>query len=266
MKMIRLIAFLALSASIALAQTQVAPPPKPRGVMAEANADILKLLQAKLSESVVLSKIRATKTPFDTSVDAILALKRAAATDNEINAILALETDATASSTAPNQPAAAPPQGPTLEETLNFIAEQIKEQGSLAYSLSEPGGAGLVSTDTYTYSNPHPDPAKCALSWTLQDVVKMNGSEPAASNSMNFILNLKKVKSVQVQSLQDMVNRVVDMPLAIVPPIQMAVFGNPELNTDGSSRFFFTDANRADRVAQAISHAAELCGASKDPF
>jgi hypothetical protein len=259
MKIMRLVVLVVLlSGTFAIAQTVVAPPPKPRGVMAEANADILKLLQAKLSESVILNKIHATKTPFDTSADAILMLKKAGANDNEINAILTSGTDAAASSAAPNQPAAPAPQGPTLEETLNFIVQQLTQQGSLTFTLYY---AGLGSAQAIAYSNIHPDPAKCALSWTEQTRSGTNSGDLAAINSSsNFILDLKHLKSVQVQSLQDKDNQA-DANVSIVPPVFIAVF-----NTDDRSRLYFGDANRADRVAQALSHAAELCGASKDPF
>src|ERR1039457_7002176 len=70
------------------AQQPVAPPPRPSND-APANAEVLKLLRAAMPESVVLDKIRATTDKFDTSVDALVALKQAGANDAELSAVLA---------------------------------------------------------------------------------------------------------------------------------------------------------------------------------
>src|ERR1039458_7162409 len=69
---------LLLFAAAAFSQTAVAPPPRPAND-APANAEVLKLLRAAMPESVVLSKIHAATGKFDTSVDALVALKQAGA-------------------------------------------------------------------------------------------------------------------------------------------------------------------------------------------
>jgi len=61
------------------AQQPVAPPPRP-AYEAPANAEVLKLLRAGMPESVVLYKIHAITGRFDTSADALIALKQAGAT------------------------------------------------------------------------------------------------------------------------------------------------------------------------------------------
>lgn len=53
------------------------------------NVDVAKLLAAGLGESAVLATIRSNGGTFDTSADALIALKRAGATDAVIQAILA---------------------------------------------------------------------------------------------------------------------------------------------------------------------------------
>ena len=45
------------------------------------NRDVIRLLQAKLSEDIIITKIKQSKTHFDTSVDALVALRTAGATD-----------------------------------------------------------------------------------------------------------------------------------------------------------------------------------------
>ena len=53
-----------------------------------ANTDILKMLKAGLPESVVLAKIHRETGTFDTSTDALIALKQAGASEAILNAIL----------------------------------------------------------------------------------------------------------------------------------------------------------------------------------
>lgn len=52
------------------------------------NADILKLLTAGLSEGAVVATIKANGGTFDTSADALIALKKAGATDGVLQAVL----------------------------------------------------------------------------------------------------------------------------------------------------------------------------------
>jgi hypothetical protein len=59
---------------------------------AAANVEVVKLLQAGMPETVVLEKIQTMSTKFDTSADALVALKRAGATEAELNAVLTHET------------------------------------------------------------------------------------------------------------------------------------------------------------------------------
>ena len=53
------------------------------------NADLVKMIQGGLPESVIVNKIRASTATLDTSVDALLALKKAGATEAELAAMTA---------------------------------------------------------------------------------------------------------------------------------------------------------------------------------
>ena len=48
------------------------------------NQDVVKLVKAKVSEDLIIAKIRQSKTKFDTSVDGLVALKEAGVSDNLI--------------------------------------------------------------------------------------------------------------------------------------------------------------------------------------
>ena len=54
-----------------------------------ANAEVLKLIQAGMPEAVVINRIQANAGAFDVSADALIALKKAGATDAELAAITA---------------------------------------------------------------------------------------------------------------------------------------------------------------------------------
>jgi hypothetical protein len=71
------------------------------------NADLVKMIQAGLPESVILNKIKSSGGTLDTSVDALIALKKAGATENELTTLTA--SPAVATPPAPTQFVPGPP-------------------------------------------------------------------------------------------------------------------------------------------------------------
>ncbi|MGB9406463.1 MAG: hypothetical protein WCA89_02940, partial [Terracidiphilus sp.] len=88
MRIVSMFLTVALAASIALAQQSVPPPPQPV-VEAGANAEVLRLLRAGMPERAILHLISASPGKFDTSADALAALKQAGASEAELSAIQA---------------------------------------------------------------------------------------------------------------------------------------------------------------------------------
>ena len=246
------------------AQQPVALPPRPAND-APANAEVLKLLRAGMSESVVLNKIRATTDKFDTSADALVALKQAGANDAELSAVLAQ-----GASPAAQQPAAAPADtGPTLAETMKFIQEKLNEQGKVAFvEFLQDAHNGDTGTPTFTYetSNVFADQNSCRISYHWKAI--NNGR---TTGDDNFVISLRDVQEIVVRPAeQDQTEWLAKngYPNIIVtsnnPPITALEVRHPhgEENT-----FRFTDANLADRVAKALTHAVELCGGgNKEKF
>ena len=116
---ISFIVFVTLLSTVRLlpqsAPAQPAPAPKKAAPKAAApvpaamtNRDVIRLLQAKLSEDIIITKIKQSKTRFDTSVDGLLALRTAGATDRLISFMMDPSTEAPATTTAPAPAAAAP--------------------------------------------------------------------------------------------------------------------------------------------------------------
>jgi hypothetical protein len=80
------------------------------------NRDVIKLLQAKISEDIIITKIKQSKTNFDTSVDSLVALRTAGATDRLISFIMEPGSDpGTAPAvSASSSPSARPSSGKPL--------------------------------------------------------------------------------------------------------------------------------------------------------
>jgi hypothetical protein len=250
--------------SAAVAQRSVVPPPKPAND-APANAEVLKLLRAGMSESVVLNKIRATTDKFDTSADALVALKQAGANDAELNAVLA-------QGPAPGgpQPGAAPSAtGPSPAETMQFIQDKLNDQGKVAYvqfNQNAIDGSTPTTNAINEISNVVADPNQCIISYHRK--VTNNGQ---IAKDENCVFSLRDVQDIVVKPYEQYQNEWNSrngyqnwIVTSTSPAITALVAHRPH----GEENFFsFTDANLADRVAKAMVHAVELCGGgNKDKF
>ena len=80
-------------------------PPKAATPPAMTNRDVIRLLQAKISEDIIITKIKQSKTSFDTSVDGLVSLRTAGATDRLITFMMD-PTVAAPAAAAPNVAAA----------------------------------------------------------------------------------------------------------------------------------------------------------------
>ena len=97
-----------------------APKAAPKATTpAMTNRDVIRLLQAKLSDDIIIAKIKSSKTNFDTSVDALVALRTAGASDRLITLMLDPGSDpgtapasSAAGTNAPIAPTPAEPAAP----------------------------------------------------------------------------------------------------------------------------------------------------------
>ncbi|HEX8737656.1 MAG TPA: hypothetical protein VF721_20155, partial [Pyrinomonadaceae bacterium] len=86
------------------------------------NADIIKMLEAKVPESVILAKIRNSSTDFDTSTEAIVELNNKGASEKVLNAVL--EKGSKKSPVETNVKAETPKETATKKQTkLDFTFE-----------------------------------------------------------------------------------------------------------------------------------------------
>jgi len=121
MNRFRLAAFLtvALIGAVGVSLPQTAPPqtaapkkapPKsaPAAPAALTNKDIIRLVQAKLPDDVILSKIKTSKTKFDTSVDGLIELHTAGVSDRIIAVMVNPASAADTPAPPPAEPVATP--------------------------------------------------------------------------------------------------------------------------------------------------------------
>jgi hypothetical protein len=88
-------------------------PSKPVAATAPmTNQDVVKLVKAKVSDDLIIAKIKQSKTKFDVSVDALVALKEAGVSDNLIAVMMNPAAPAAPPPAAPASAAAAPSPAP----------------------------------------------------------------------------------------------------------------------------------------------------------
>jgi len=154
-----------------------------------------------------------------------------------------------------------PSDGPGLAETLSFIADKLKSQGQVASkSTASPlhGGEGVPLTNNFElsidYFQVSSNPTTCTLS--------IGGD----------ILSSRRISKIEVLKSKDHFARLLarDYPNATFQISETHPFFVLDIKIPGGdSRYlFFSDETLANRVAKAMVHAAELCGAgsNREPF
>ena len=287
------------------AQQPVAPPPRPTND-APANAEVLKLLRKGVQERLMLHAIAVIPGKFDTSADALAALKQAGATEAELSAILAKgapSAEQPPAAVVPAAPvAASAASSPTLADTMKFIQEKLKEQGLVEFvetvSVQNQPSITIRISVRSKDDDVVADPAACTLhaagTYDSNTVASAGGKTISTEDQHSYLsgtLAFKDVEKITVEHVLDFFNR------------HTAESGHPEFTaTAGTPVFFvelsatktlftrhetnmgnkapvvtdeplkeaglvFRDEETANRVAKAITHAVELCGGgNKDPF
>lgn len=156
--------------------------------------------------------------------------------------------------------------GPSLVETMSFIQQNVAAQGVLNYASlvhDASNNSDWVNRFTVEASNVRADPASCHIAYHWK--TSRNG-EPGFD--LEGGIPLASVQSVQVVPMSQDINEgdaKAGHPTwtsQINPP----VFVVKVFRTEGHSNVFdFYSEDIADRVAKAVQHAADLCGA-KSPF
>src|SRR5438093_12582629 len=110
------------------------------------NESLIALKKAGLSDSIIVSKIRASQTKFDVSTKGLIGLKNAGMSDQVIEAVV----NAGSASTAP--PAAAAPAAPAAAAATATTKETIYHLAGGKYVELNPA-ASSMETNVSFYSN-----------------------------------------------------------------------------------------------------------------
>jgi hypothetical protein len=250
-----------MAGATALAQVAVPPPPQPASE-SQSNATVLKLLHTGASERAILHVISAGAGTFDTSADALAALKQAGASEAELSAI------ASSGAAPANAPSAGAQTngGPSLDETMKFIQEKLNTIGMVnfaGYVHDSANDTDGVQKFSATYNNAVANPGTCTLSY--HRLIFNNGSR---EHNENVSINLRDVQNISVlpdeQDWQNYLVRTGDTTKTVkdVPDI-MALVIKLKNGNDPTIRFY--EQELADRVAKALVHAVELCGGGPKP-
>ena len=178
-------------------------------------------------------------------------------------------------------------QAPTLEATMAFIQDKLNRQKPATWTYTDvfPGSVIKGST-SYVISEGKADPTTCVISW--KSAGTSVGSDSGQNKHYGYTLNvwisfnLKDVKSigpiVHIDGLGTRIepsNRGPSVQTTVTSifwtvPIKTASKAVTVLAAGRTSRFDSAEINFADeelaaRMATAITHAADLCGATQAP-
>lgn len=165
--------------------------------------------------------------------------------------------------------------GPTLDDTLDFISSKLSQQGALSYeitilnpNLPQPMFLFMPNPQairyTMEYSNLHFDVASCQFDFHYK---LTNGPSSKRNEEDDRSMEFKGLESVQVVPLAQ-IYRPSDAGWGVQdinPPVLVL---DAEFNKTRWPRvqLYFADEGIANRVAKAMLHAGELCGAKGEPF
>ena len=173
----------------------------------------------------------------------------------------------------PQQPVAPPPKpadsGPNLFDTMKFLYGKLNDLGKVSFILfihNTTSGEDFNNQIVDEFTNVIPNPSTCRIAYhekvTRDGVVGYDG---------DLAFSLREAEDVVVKPFEQLKNEfsaAAGAPNLIAqptnPPLAALIVRRPHGKFNA---FYLTDAQLADRVAKAMSHAIELCGGgSKDPF
>jgi hypothetical protein len=159
--------------------------------------------------------------------------------------------------------------GPSLEATLGFIRDKLSQEGQLSYSSAlhdSADGRNWSNNFTVEATNVQADLDGCRVTYHWRTTNNGNSAYDGEAG-----VPFRIVTRVEITSMsEDLDKSSADAGHAtwkanVTPPISVLT----AYRDDGKSNVMdFRDRAMAQRVANAMRHAAELCGggAKKEPF
>ena len=165
----------------------------------------------------------------------------------------------------------------TLEDTMTFIANMLSSRGIISWTTTDQALAGTKWTTTNSLAQVNADPSTCSIAW---ENVEMTYPDKTV---VTYSVRLQAVSGVNVQSYsRSMASQSSQWKLQFSPDTYLiqikttsAISGHRQsykkgklkstaaLPNDHAADIQFADEQTATRVADAIRHAAGLCGATQ---
>jgi hypothetical protein len=117
-------------------------PAQTQAAMPLTNDDVIKMVQAKLGDAVIVAKIKSSACKFDSSTDALIKLKAAGVSDAILAAMA--EGGAAPAAAAAVPAAAAPPPDPNDPASAH--------DAGIYYARQNPGGRQMTALEPTVYS------------------------------------------------------------------------------------------------------------------
>jgi hypothetical protein len=166
---------------------------------------------------------------------------------------------------------------PTLEDTTTFISNTLNSRGIVSWTATAHRMVGAKWTTTNSLAQVNADPSACSLGWTNIEI------ESHDKTVETYSVQLQAVSGVDVQSYsRNMASQSSEWKLGFSPDTYLvqirttaAIRGDRQsyhkdklkskasLPNDHEANIRFADEQTATRVADAIRHAASLCGAKQ---
>jgi hypothetical protein len=174
-----------------------------------------------------------------------------------------LQAQAQAQTPPPSQTADA---GPSLEATMMFLQDKLKQQGPVsvtAHVHDNAAGTSWTVQHGSEYSNVVADPTDCKLSFHAKTIT--NGTITAEGDDYILLGEAEEIVVLPIeQDWRDNDTRHGHAAwIYSADPGAFVLRLNLKLGDHQS--FYFYDADSANRVAKAIVHAVELCSVGSQP-
>jgi len=161
--------------------------------------------------------------------------------------------------------------GPSLTDTLNYIANALSQQGTVNFiqythdSFKNTDYPPVSSSSTVSNASGTAD--RCEL--TFHFILNLYGKQ---KTNGDFTLEFKSVDKIRTITYADAANELAarnghPQVTAQTNPVVYVVGVESSGNGKDTNQFIFYEEDTANSVAKAMNHAAELCGAGKNnPF
>jgi len=159
--------------------------------------------------------------------------------------------------------------GPSLEVTMQFLQEKLSDIGKvtfLSYTQNTRDGSNTSETDSNEVSNVAANANQCRISYHWK--VIMDGRLDQAKDCWFSLRDVQDIVIKPYAQYQTELDASLGNPHILTPSTNPPLSALLVRRAHGIYNLFpITDADTADRIAKAFTHAVELCGGgNRAPF